>query len=107
LSAPLAGEEVDAGSWTQLLNSSKDGLLSAIPLERLRSLNADRNNLAHGHFHQKPFDGSYTLALQKKTRDYPMQHVLTLTPELTQIAERLRATEELYYFENLDAKDGV
>jgi hypothetical protein len=88
-----------------LANTSKSGNLGPIPLARLRSLNTDRNALAHGHFDQNPFDGSYTLVLQKKRRDYPTERVLTLTAELAEIADRLRITEELYFFKNLDAED--
>jgi hypothetical protein len=79
----------------QILTSvpSRNGQLANLPLERLRSINSDRNHLAHGHFDQNPFDGSYTLALAAKTRDdYPIPRILALAKELTQIAELLRQT---------------
>jgi hypothetical protein len=89
-----------------MLATSEGGHLGATPLARLRSLNTHRNNLAHGHFDQNPFDGSYKLALNKKIGDYPTERMLTLTSELTQIAEQLRSTEVLYAFD-INAKDGV
>jgi hypothetical protein len=69
------------------------------------SSNTDRNNLAHGHFDQNPFDGSYWIVLAKKARDYPAAQVRTLAFELAQIAEWLRTTEILYDFEDLTIKD--
>jgi hypothetical protein len=90
-----------------ILATSKDGELGAIPVARLRSLNTDRNALAHGHFDQNPYDGSYWVVLKEKARDYPIQRVLALASELTQIAEQLYRTEVFYDFEDLDAKDGV
>lgn len=90
-----------------LASKSNHCQLQAIPVTRLRSLNADRNALAHGHFDQNPFDGSYQLVLKEKTRDYPIQRMRALASELTQIAEQLRVTEVLYDFEDLDAKDGA
>lgn len=87
-----------------VLGTSKDSRLIAIPLEKVRRLNADRNRLAHGHFDQNPFDGAYTLALKEKDRDYPIEHVLALAAELSQIAEQLRTAEILYDFVDLDAK---
>ena len=90
-----------------LASTTKDGQLGVIPVARLRVINADRNNLAHGHFDQNPFDGSYTLVLKEKTRDYPIQRMRALVSELTDIAGQLRTTEILYDFEDLDAKDGA
>jgi hypothetical protein len=89
-----------------LATSPKGSRLSASPVRRLRSLNADRNNLAHGHFDQNPFDGSYAIVLAKKTRDYPVACIRALAAELTQIAELLRHTEILYDFEDLTIKRG-
>lgn len=90
-----------------LANTSKGNHLGQIPLARLRSLNADRNNLAHGHFDQNPYDGSYTVVLKEKTRDYPVERILALATELAQIAELLRTAEILYDFKVLTAEDSV
>jgi hypothetical protein len=84
-----------------LATSAKNNRLSGTPIARLRALNTDRNNLAHGHFDQNPFDGSYAIVLAKKTRDYPVTQIRSLATELGQIAELLRTTEILYDFEDL------
>jgi hypothetical protein len=87
-----------------LADSSKEGHLKTIPVERLRSLHSDRNALAHGHFDQNPYDGSYSLVLKEKARDYPISRVLALAAELSKIAEHLRTIEILYGFVNLEVK---
>jgi hypothetical protein len=80
--------------------------LSKLPIERLRALNGDRNNLAHGHFDQNPYDGSYQLTLAAKTRDYPISRILSLAEELGQIVENLRTAEIIFEFEDLDEAKG-
>jgi hypothetical protein len=87
-----------------LATTTKSGPLSAAPIARLRALNADRNNLAHGHFDQNPYDGSYAIVLKAKTGDYPVAHIRGLAAELTQIAACLRHSEILYDFEDLTSK---
>lgn len=84
-----------------LASSTQNGVLSALPLVRLRALNTDRNTLAHGHFDQNPFDGSYKLLLAAKTRDYPITRVAALTAELAEIADKLRFAEIDYLFDDL------
>jgi hypothetical protein len=69
-----------------LVTTTKNRRLSILPLARLRLLNTDRNNLAHGHFDQNPFDGSYTLILRQRARDYPIERIVTLAAELAEIA---------------------
>jgi hypothetical protein len=110
---PDLAETASKGQFTQrlevlaiLASTSKNNHLGRIPLTRLRSLNADRNKLAHGHFDQNPYDGSYTVVLKEKTSDYPIERILALATELTQIAELLRTAEVLYDFKDLTAQDG-
>jgi hypothetical protein len=84
-----------------LVSSTKNGQLTSLPVAILRTLNGDRNILAHGHFDQNPFDGSYTLVLAAKARDYPIPRILRLTEELVQIADQFRHSENLYHFDVL------
>jgi hypothetical protein len=93
------------GTLEILASATPNGRLSASPIPTLRSLNTDRNNLAHGHFDQNPFDGSYSIVLAKKAREYPAPQVRNLASELAKIAEWLRNTEVLYDFEDLTKKD--
>jgi plasmid maintenance system killer protein len=105
---PELAETATKGTFAQrlekldlLVSSTKDQQLSALPVAKLRLLNTDRNNLAHGHFDQDPYDGSYRLILAAKTRDYPISRIVALGDELAQIVEFLRTTEILYDFEDL------
>jgi hypothetical protein len=90
-----------------LRSSTENGELSALPLARLRVLNSDRNQLAHGHFDQNPFDGSYTLLLSAKTRNFPIMRVAELASELAAIAEQFRFTELAYQFDDLSDECGM
>jgi len=88
-----------------LASSTTNSQLLAIPVARLKSLNGDRNRLAHGHFDQNPYDGSYTVIQRAKARDYPVLKILDLTQELTGIIEILNTAEVLYDFNDMTADD--
>jgi hypothetical protein len=89
------------GTLEILASATQNGRLSALPIVRLRALNTDRNRLAHGHFDQNPFDGSYAIVLAEKVRDYPVTHIRGLATELANITEQLRITEILYDFADM------
>ena len=78
-----------------------------MPMGRLRSLNADRNRLVHGHFDQNPFDGSYTVQLSAKAHEYPIKRVSALAQELDAIAEQFRHAYFAHHFEDLDDEQTV
>src|SRR5277367_2279255 len=84
-----------------LVASTKDQQLLALPVAKLRSLNTNRNDLAHGHFDQNPYDGTYQLIKAAKAKDYPIDRIVALADELMKIVEYLRTTEILYDFEDL------
>jgi hypothetical protein len=84
-----------------LASTTTHSALAALSVAKLRSLNGDRNKLAHGHFDQNPFDGSYTLILKAKTGDYPTVRVRKLAEELAEFAEQLRHMEAMYEFEEV------
>jgi hypothetical protein len=88
-----------------LVSSTTNRQLLAIPVAKLKSLNGDRNKLAHGHFDQNPYDGSYTVIQRAKARDYPVSKILDLTQELTGIIEILNTAEVMYDFDDLTADD--
>jgi hypothetical protein len=83
------------------VSSTTDQQLLALPVAELRSLNTCRNDLAHGHFDQNPYDGTYQLIKAKKIKDYPVERIAALTDELAKIVEYLLSTEILYGFEEL------
>ena len=84
-----------------LMSDGANTPLSGLPVAKLRTLHGDRNKLAHGHFDQNPYDGSYKVIQAAKARDYPVPRVLELAAELSQLAERLRTVEILHDFDDL------
>ena len=75
-------------------------------IDELHDLAAWRNKLAHGHFHQNPFDGSYEIMTDRKRNPFPMP-VMQLQ-QLTERADRawdaLRYAEAYFSFDDLDAR---
>ncbi|OHV86654.1 hypothetical protein [Mesorhizobium sp. ORS 3428] len=88
-----------------LSTTSRVGDIAALPMARLRSLNADRYRLAHGHFEQNPFDGSYGLLLAAKAHEYPIARVSALADELALIAEKFRHAYLAHHFEDLGEEE--
>ena len=74
-------------------------------IDELRDLAARRNELAHGHFHQNPFDGSYEIVTARKALPMPIAHLKQLT-ERAQIAwDALRYAEAYFSFDNVDEEE--
>jgi hypothetical protein len=102
------GKMMNKGSFLQRIDvlqilATSAPALKDLPFARMRAINSDRNTLAHGHFDQNPFDGSYSLVSKAKWIDYPAERVGELADELVAIAEGLRMTEVWYDFDDLDA----
>ncbi|MFD2054957.1 hypothetical protein ACFSQT_18400 [Mesorhizobium calcicola] len=85
-----------------LSTTSRLGGVATLPMSRLRSLNADRNRLAHGHFDQNPFDGSYNVVLAAKAHEYPIKRISALANELATIAEKFRQAYLAHHFDDPD-----
>jgi hypothetical protein len=107
---PELAESATKGNFAQrleklelLMSYTTDQQLSAVPVAKLRSLNTDRNKLAHGHFDQNPYDGSYQLILKEKTTDCPTSRIVALADELAQVLDYSRNTEILYNFRRFKA----
>jgi len=107
--APDLGANAAKGGFAErlekleiLMSGAKNSQFLTIPIAQLKLLNADRNILAHGHFDQNPYDGSYKLILRAKVRDYHVSRILALTHKLTQVIEILNAAEIQYAFDFLN-----
>jgi hypothetical protein len=88
-----------------LLGESNEGdgiLNSDISLESMRDLAKHRNHLAHGHFDQNPFDGSYEVVSSKKNvaADYPVEKLDRLTADAEGLITALRYGEAFYSFKD-------
>lgn len=69
-----------------------------IDIDRLKELNTIRNNVAHGHFEQNPFNGEFQIISGQKTqnpkvRQYTASELEAATDELRSIAGTLHAHE--------------
>ena len=68
----------------------------------IRQLNVERNRLAHGHFDQNPFDGSYGV-LQKRGRvrrlGYPVSSIVLSQRRAEAVSVVLRQAEAPFWFE--------
>jgi hypothetical protein len=69
-----------------------------VDVAALRRLNKIRNDVAHGHFDQDPFDGSFTLigdgkGSGKRAKDYSIADLNQAAEDLKSIATTLRAYE--------------
>lgn len=88
-------------STAELLATGDEAEIASLPFQQLRTLGGHRNILAHGHFDQNPFDGSYRLVLSAKVQDYPIEKINALTAELGTLAEALRFAEVSYHFSDV------
>ena len=74
-------------------------------VDELRRLGAERNDLAHGHFDQNPFDGSYHIVTDRKTLSVPMDKIVKLTERAERAWDDLRGSQAFFWFDDLDAKE--
>lgn len=77
--------------------SSKPEGLKYVPFDQLRQLEGERNVLAHGHFDQNPFQGSYEI-VGKKRIEYPVHRIHKLVARAEEVAHSLRHAQGYYDF---------
>ena len=70
----------------------------ALRFDRLREINAVRNQLAHGHFEQNPFEGSYQILIKRRYLDYPASRVREINDQLEALVYDLRGAYYGYFF---------
>jgi hypothetical protein len=92
--------------FLEILNySSESGAINSINFKALRDIAGERNFLAHGHFDQNPFDGSYDIINHKRKRDrgafYSADRLDNITYKAEEIAESLRLSEAYFNFEKV------
>jgi hypothetical protein len=75
--------------------------LASVPFPEMRKLNQARNTLAHGHFDQNPFDGSYSILEKQKISDFPIGRLTQLTLDLNGVAKNLNFAWAQYQFDEL------
>jgi hypothetical protein len=83
-----------------LLSIAYPHMRNANLLTELKALGADRNTLAHGHFDQNPFDGSYEVSTNSRTQSMPIKRITELTTRAEAAWEKLRGFQVFFWFDN-------
>lgn len=74
--------------------------LAPADFDEMRALAKERNVVAHGHFDQNPFDGSFQLSGRGNVVKYDTDRLGPLTARCIVMSEKL-GVAEMYYWENL------
>ena len=106
-------KRVNDGSFNQkltaldLISLSHPQALPKTVLEELRDLSGHRNILAHGHFHQNPFDGSYEIVTprNRQQRCIPVTQLDQLSKRADRAFDNLRYADACFSFDDLDADE--
>ena len=73
---------------------------------QLRNLATQRNRLAHGHFDQNPFDGTYQVVTSRSgPKPIPVPQIQTLTEHAETVWEKLRFADAYFFFYDLVAEN--
>lgn len=98
-------------TFLELLSSRGDEhSLRPTIFQELRQLANDRNVVAHGHFDQNPFDGSFKLRGKGDSVDFDTDKLLSLTRRSEALAKEIGEATLPYWFEeirNLDDEKGI
>ena len=58
--------------------------------------------MAHGHFDQNPFDGSYDVVAKNVRANYPVESLDALTEKATKAWEMLRDSQLYFHFKDVE-----
>jgi hypothetical protein len=82
-----------------LLKSSREGAAIAdVPIPQMKQVAGERNTLAHGHFDQNPFDGSYDIVVKNVRASYSVERLDGLTQMADKALQALRHASAVYDF---------
>ena len=73
-------------------------------VNELRELASQRNDLAHGNFHQNPFDGSYEIVTHQKQFHMSTDQLSLLTKRADRAWDALRYAQAFFWSDDLDAE---
>lgn len=82
-----------------LLKSSREGTaISGVSIPLMKQVAGERNTLAHGHFDQNPFDGSYDIVVKNVGASYTVERLDGLTEMADKALQALRHASAVYDF---------
>lgn len=78
-------------------------------VDELRDLSTHRNNFAHGHFDQNPFDGDYKIVTDRKKKliSMPIAQLNLLTERAETACDAIGYAQAFFEFYNLAAEKKV
>lgn len=83
----------------ELLKSSVEGGgIANVPVDQIKQIVNERNKLAHGHFDQNPFDGSYQIVGKKVYSHFSAERLADLTTQTGKVCSSLRGAQAIYDF---------
>jgi hypothetical protein len=83
----------------ELLTETREGVgLKYAQISLLQRLAKERNSLAHGHFEQNPFDGTFEIVNKTDIKDYPLHQLVDLTAQAEHASNDLRLAYAFYAF---------
>lgn len=82
-----------------LLKSTAEGQgIQSVSITAMREMAGERNRLAHGHFDQNPFDGSYDVVTRNIRCTYSVERLDGLTEKADRCWDELRHASTYYVF---------
>ena len=82
-----------------LLKVSTEGAgIADVPVKLMRTIAGERNILAHGHFDQNPFDGSYDVVAKNVRAQYSVERLNGLSKQATEVWTALNYSLGFYVF---------
>ncbi|MDA9489564.1 hypothetical protein [Bradyrhizobium sp. CCBAU 11361] len=90
-----------------LLKTSSEGQgIKDVSMQAMRDIAMQRNKLAHGHFDQNPFDGTYDVVTKGNVRSqYSVEDLDALTESAAKAWDKLRYAEAYYAFSDVPIDD--
>ena len=64
----------------------------------MKEIAGERNTLAHGHFDQNPFDGSYDIVIKNVRASYSAERLAGLTEKTDTALQALQHASAVYDF---------
>jgi hypothetical protein len=82
-----------------LLKSSRESkAIADVPIPLMKQIAGEWNSLAHGHFDQNPFDGSYDIVVKSVRASYSAERLDGLTEKADKALQALQHASAVYDF---------
>jgi hypothetical protein len=94
--------------FLDLLKHSGEGYgIEHVSITVFKEIAGARNFLAHGHFDQNPFDGSYVVTNRRKHSYFSIESIDALTDQATNACDALSGAQAVYRYSFLREPDAT